>query len=312
MTPLYKIHEVGRMYDKKISVIMGVYNQLNESQLYDAVCSILSQTEKDFEFIIYDDGSVEQASEYIRKLADMDSRIVLTGLEENNGLAFALNQCINIAKGKYIARMDADDISYMERFRIQIEFLENNEEYQWCGCNAELFDDYGVWGERRMPECPKDTDFLKYSPYIHPSVMYRTSIFKEAGAYSVCPETLRCEDYELFMRFHEQGHKGYNIQLNLFGYREDRNSYNKRKLRFRVNEMKVRYKNFKKMKMLWPKGWIYVIRPIMGIFVPNQLIYKMKRRKDEKQQYNENVNIPENIGEGADVLAGSRQVQKIT
>ena len=300
------------MYDKKISVIMGVYNQLDEKQLHNAVCSILTQTEEDFEFIIYDDGSVEQASEYIRKLKDMDPRIIITGAKENNGLAFSLNACIKLAKGKYIARMDADDISYVERFGKQVDFLEKHPEYQWCGCNAELFDDNGIWGERNMPEYPEKKDFLKYSPYIHPSVMYRAELFETAGVYSVSQETLRCEDYEMFMRFHEQGYRGYNLQLKLFGYREDRQSYNKRRFKFRVNEMKIRYRNFKKLKMLWPTGWIYVIRPIMGIFVPNQLIYKMKRRKDEKQLYNENANLQENIGESADVLAGGRQIQKIT
>lgn len=300
------------MYRKKISVIMGVYNQLNEKQLQDAVRSILSQTEEDFEFIIYDDGSTKQASEYIKRVAAWDSRIVLTGAEENNGLAFSLNACIKLAKGKYIARMDADDVSYMERFHKQMEFLESHPEYQWCGCNAALFDDDGVWGERKMPETPDKQDFLKYSPYIHPSVMYRAELFKTAGVYSVTPETLRCEDYEMFMRFHEQGYRGYNIQKNLFAYREDRAAYNKRKLRFRINEMKIRYRNFKKMNMLWPNGWIYVIRPVIGIVIPNQLIYKMKRRKDEKQWYNENVNLQKNIGEEANILAGSRQVQKIS
>lgn len=300
------------MYDKKISVIMGVYNQLNEKQLHSAVYSILTQTEEDLEFIIYDDGSAEQASSYISKLADIDPRIIIIGAKENNGLAFSLNECIKLARGKYIARMDADDVSYVERFRIQVEFLDNHPEYQWCGCNAELFDDKGVWGERKMPECPEKSDFLKYSPYIHPSVMYRAKLFEKAGLYNVSQETLRCEDYEMFMRFHEKGYRGYNIQMNLFGYREDRSSYGRRKFRYRVNEMKIRYRNFKKLKMLWPTGWIYVIRPIIGIFIPNQLIYKIKRRKDEKQQYNENVNLQENTGETTDVLASGRQIQKIT
>lgn len=298
-------------YDKKISVIMGVYNQLDEGQLHEAVSSILNQTEKDFEFIIYDDGSVEQASEYIRRLKDIDSRIVIIGAEENNGLAFSLNACIRVAKGEYIARMDADDVSYIERFKTQIEFLDMHREYGWCGCNAKLFDDNGVWGERSMPECPDKDDFLKYSPYIHPSVIYRASLFEEAGVYTVSQETLRCEDYEMFMRFHEMGYRGYNIQKSLLGYREDRQSYNKRKIRYRVNEMRIRYRNFKKLKLLFPVGWLYIIRPIVGIVIPNQLIYKMKRRKDEKQEYIKAANVQENIGEGANILAGSRQVQKI-
>lgn len=293
-------------YDKKISVIMGVYNQLNEKMLHEAVFSILNQSERDFEFIIYDDGSVKQASEYIRDLQKLDDRIVVIGAKENNGLAFSLNACIEIAQGEYIARMDADDISYRERFKEQVQFLDTHKEYQWCGCNAEIFDELGVWGERKMPEIPDREDFLKFSPYIHPSVMYRAELFKKAGVYSVSKETLRCEDYEVFMRFHEMGYRGYNIQKTLFGYREAHESYDKRKVKYRLNEMKIRYRNFKKLNILFPKGWVYVIRPAVGIVIPNRLISSVKRKKDEKRDFNKNANLQENLVTETKLLAGGR------
>lgn len=293
-------------YDKKISVIMGVYNQLNEKILHEAVFSILNQSEGDFEFIIYDDGSTKQASEYIKNLKKLDDRIVVIGAKENNGLAFSLNACIEVAKGEYIARMDADDVSYRDRFKEQVKFLDTHKEYQWCGCNAEVFDESGVWGERKMPESPDREDFLKFSPYIHPSVMYRAELFEEAGLYSVSEETLRCEDYEVFMRFHEMGYKGYNIQKTLFGYREAHESYNKRKVKYRINEMKIRYRNFKKLKILFPKGWIYVIRPAVGIVVPNRLISIIKRKKDEKRDFNKDANLQENLVAETKLLAGGR------
>ena len=270
------------MYDKKISVIMGIYNQYDESQLRAAVNSILEQSEDDFEFIIYNDGSVPEVTESINRLKDIDDRIIILDAKENNGLAFSLNVCIDKAKGKYIARMDADDVSYKERFKVQIDFLETHPEYQWCGTNAVLFDESGEWGERIMPEIPEKSDFLKYSPYIHPSVMYRAELFDEVGKYCVKKETLRCEDYEIFMRFHNQGCKGYNIQEKLFAYRESRVSFGKRKVKFRINEAKIRYRNFKDMGMLTPKGWLFVIRPLVGILVPNKLLYKIKRRKHGK------------------------------
>ena len=272
------------MHDTKISVIMGVYNQYDNTQLHAAVDSILAQSETDFEFIIYNDGSVAEVAESINKLKEIDDRIIIIDAKENNGLAFSLNMCIERAKGKYIARMDADDISYQERFKEQVQFLDEHPEYHWCGCNAVLFDETGEWGERIMPESPENKDFLKFSPYIHPSVMYRAELFTEAGRYNVNEETLRCEDYEIFMRFHNQGYRGYNIQKKLFGYRENRASYNKRKIKFRINEAKIRYRNFKEMGMLTAKGWIYVIRPLVGVFVPNKLLYKIKRKKDEKKQ----------------------------
>ena len=98
-------------YDVSISVIMGVYNQNDEKVLREAVDSILNQTFKDFEFIIYDDGSQPDAALILEKIKKIDPRIVLIGQEKNHGLAFSLNACIEQARGKYIARMDADDIS---------------------------------------------------------------------------------------------------------------------------------------------------------------------------------------------------------
>ena len=103
---------------------MGVYNQWNREALQKAVKSILNQTLTDFEFIIYDDGSDPEVAGYIRELEKLDERIVLIGKEENHGLAFSLNMCIGVAKGKYIARMDADDISLPERFAKQAAYLD--------------------------------------------------------------------------------------------------------------------------------------------------------------------------------------------
>lgn len=258
---------------------MGVYNQWDKQILLDAVNSILNQTLQDFEFIIYDDGSDERVAEYLKHISAMDERIVLIGKAKNHGLAFSLNECIRIAKGEYIARMDADDISLPERLQQQVIFLESHPEYMWCGTNTYLFHKDGVWGERKMPEIPKNEDYLKFSPYIHPTVMYRSKIFALMEGYNESDQTLRCEDYEIFMRLHQAGFRGYNIQEILFQYREDQTSYEKRSMAFRINESKLRYRNFKKMHMLWPFGWIYVIRPIVGGLIPNGLLRWLKEKE---------------------------------
>ena len=70
-----------------------------------------------------------------------------------------------------------------------------------------------------MPELPSDKDYLPFSPFIHPTVMYRRKLFEKNEGYHVSPETLRCEDYEIFMRLHQLGYQGYNIQQYLFAYR---------------------------------------------------------------------------------------------
>lgn len=268
----------------EISVIMGVYNQFDKDILFSAIGSILNQTFKDFEFIIYDDGSHPEAAKLLQEAKSLDDRIIVIGKEDNHGLAFSLNACIDKARGKYIARMDADDISKPDRFMKQKEFLDTHDEYSWCGTNTELFDESGVWGMRTMPEKPTKEDYLRFSPYVHPTVMYRRSLLIDVNGYHVSAITARCEDYELFMRLRREGYRGANIQECLFQYREDKKAYARRNWLSRVNEAKLRYRNFKDMGILWPKGWIYVVRPLIAGVVPNRLIRAIKRRESRLEK----------------------------
>lgn len=264
----------------EVSVIMGVYNEFNKDKLYRAIESILNQTVRNLELIIYNDGSDQIVRDYLEKIAESDERISVINEEKNRGLGYALNSCIKRAKGKFIARMDADDISAENRFGKQIEFLSNHKEYSWCGTNAGLFDENGVWGSRQMPVIPGKTDYLKYSPFIHPSVMFRRELFDKQSGYETEDKAYRCEDYELFMRLYEQGYKGANLQEPLIFYRENKDSFERRNLKRRLSETKVRYHYFKALKMLFPLGWIYVVRPIAAAFVPNSLIRIVKRKED--------------------------------
>lgn len=261
----------------KISVIMGIYNQWNKDYLEQAIVSILRQSFRDFEFLIYNDGSDSGICEQLERYKLLDDRIVLLHGKENCGLAYSLNTCINVARGKYLARMDDDDISAPERFAVQYAYLESHPEIAYVGCNAKLIDAEGVWGARSMPEFPQKQSFLRYSPFIHPTVMLRKSIFHTQEAYRFSANTWRCEDYELFMRLTKLGYRGTNIQQELFYYREDSDSYKKRKLRYRLDEMKLRYRNFHEMGLLNPWNMFYVIRPLAAAVVPSRLIYAAKR-----------------------------------
>ena len=107
--------EVRRM--PKISVIMGVHN--GEKTLPRAIDSILNQTFTDFELIICDDCSTDATIQVIKDYIEKDNRVILIRNESNSGLAASLNNCINISKGEYIARMDDDDISHVDRFEKQ-------------------------------------------------------------------------------------------------------------------------------------------------------------------------------------------------
>ena len=117
---------------------MSVYN--GEKYLREAIDSILNQTFKDFEFIIVNDGSTDNSLKIIKSYND--PRITIIN-QKNTGLAKALNEGIKIAKGKFIARMDADDISEPERFKKEYKFMHVHDECVALGTNAIIIDENG-------------------------------------------------------------------------------------------------------------------------------------------------------------------------
>lgn len=261
-----------------VSVIMGVYNQCNQVELLQAVNSILLQTFQDFEFIIYDDGSVGKSAEYIRNLIYHDPRIRVIRNEENMGLAFSLNRCIGEARGKYLARMDADDISLPDRLKKEVDFLEHHPEYAWVGSNADIFDHENIWGTLVMAEEPNQYNFLPFSPFIHPTVMFRRELFAGGDGYAVAQETLRCEDYELFLRLYRQGLRGCNLQEKLLLYRQSASSYKKRTWRTRWNESKIRARYFPGMDIPKGKQVLYMARPLATGLLPYWMVAYYKKR----------------------------------
>lgn len=289
-----------------ISVIMSVYNQKNATYLEESILSVIGQSFADFEFIIYNDGSDEVIFFKLEEYARTDDRIILINNPVNQGLAYSLNACILAAKGKYLARMDDDDICHIHRFRIQYEYLENHPEIAFVGSNAGLIDGDGIfWGHRAMPMEPDKKDFLRFSPYVHPTVMIRRSVLEDGNHYNPGQKTLRCEDYELFMRLHNAGYRGQNVQQELFYYREDFHSYQKRNLKVRLAEMYVRYKNFKELGLLSAPGYLYVIRPLISMLVPSRLILRIKQK-----YHRHNVESEEHGKLGAQIIPISPNTER--
>lgn len=262
-----------------ISVIMGSYNPVNKDELHDAVKSIINQTYKDWEFIICDDGSEEPYASYLSELAKLDERIICIKNDKNHGLAYSLNRCMEIAKGDYIARMDDDDISLPERFEKELDFLKHNRQYAWVGSEAALFDNDGRWGIGSRPEKPDVRDYLKYSPFIHPSVMFRREPLYAVGGYAEDKLTLRCEDYELFMKMAAQGYKGYNLQEILFKYQESSKKYGRKKFRYYFYEMLVRFQGFKRMKIFPLRRLPYALKPLViaGLSVSPKNLQRLRK-----------------------------------
>lgn len=156
-----------------VSIIMGVYNCKNYNLLRKSIDSVLQQTYRDFEFIICNDGSTNGTLDELKKIAQSDSRIKIISYEKNRGLNHALNECLAVSQGKYIARQDDDVVSKPERLKKQVQFLDENREYAIVGTCADVFDNNGIWGEYTVPEKPQKGDFLWNSPFMHPTTMMR-------------------------------------------------------------------------------------------------------------------------------------------
>lgn len=205
------------MRQPQISVIMPVYN--GEKYLREAINSILNQTYKDFELIIINDGSTDDSRSVINEF--LDNRIIVIE-QSNNGLARTLNIGAANCKGKYIARMDQDDISDPNRFLIQFNYLESHPKISVLSCAVRYINETGVLLGRSFtitwPNLIKKK-LLHYGCVIcHPGVMMRKADFDVVNGYS---ETIggRFTDYHLWVKFVNNGFKIKNLSSVLLKYR---------------------------------------------------------------------------------------------
>lgn len=177
-----------------ISVIMSTYN--DELYIEESLRSILNQTLADFELIIYDDCSTDHTVEKIR--AFHDPRIQLICNEENCGLTKNLNKGLRIARGKYIARMDGDDISEQTRFERQVAFLEEHPSVYLISCHAQNFGESDLVNRIRGNSEVLRCRMLIRPVFAHPGFMMRRELIEEGFFYD---ETFRtAQDYEFAVR----------------------------------------------------------------------------------------------------------------
>ena len=181
-----------------VSVLMSVYN--GERFLADAVESILGQSFGDFEFLIVDDGSTDHTGQILRGYDD--PRIRLIANPRNLGLTRSLNIGLAAARGRFIARMDADDIALPDRFARQLAFFEANPRTVLVGAgHARLDDDARTRAWATQPLRPVEFRWLSFfwTPVLHPSVMFRAGPIHEAGLrYDERLST--SQDYDLWTR----------------------------------------------------------------------------------------------------------------
>lgn len=191
---------------------MTVYN--SESYINEAIDSVLNQTISDFEFLIIDDGSTDNSVAIIKKYRD--KRINLVIKEINTGLIDSLNLGLQLAKGKYIARMDSDDINLSNRFEKQLAILEGNPEIHVCGCWLKAF------GEKdHIIKHKEFHDEIVANMLIHCSMTMGSVMFEKKAfeGYQFNKEKKHVEDYDYWTRIAWEC-KFYNIQEVLYCYRK--------------------------------------------------------------------------------------------
>lgn len=208
--------EIPRVGDRPpVTVGISFFNA--EKTLGDALRSVFAQTFSNWELVLLDDGSTDRSLAIARSVRDPRVRVFSDG--ENRGLSFRLNQIADLAEGKFLARMDADDLMHPRRIERQMEYLEKHPDVQVLGTATITIDGrsnpLGLRGDGEIDGSAYSV--LKGPPLIHPTVMARTSWFRENrydGGY------VRAEDHELWVRTAGRSMLG-RISDPLFFYREE-------------------------------------------------------------------------------------------
>ena len=264
----------------EISVIMAIYNCADT--LHSAVDSILNQTFSDWELILCDDGSVDDtykiALDYATKYPE---KIKLIKNDKNQGLPASLNNCLAVATGKYIARMDGDDISLCDRFEKQISFLKANPDIDCVGTGMTRFDENGDFENLFLPEFPDKYTLKMYPICYHATLMMKKECYDAIDGYISSKRTLRCEDIDMWFRFTAKGFKAVNLQECLYKVREDRNALKRRKFRYTINNVKTNLFGFRLLR--YPvKYYPFAFKPVVSHFIPYKLKSKIRQRANKK------------------------------
>ena len=228
----------------KVSVLMPNYN--GEKYLIEAIESILSQSFTNFEFIIIDDGSSDDSWKMIQNYAKKDKRIVAVKNKKNLKICKTLNKWITLAKWEYIARMDSDDISMLDRFEKQVKFLDDNPDVWIVGWTMDMIDEsWSTYSKREynLTDSEIRSKLFRYSPFCHPVVMIRKSTLDKSGWYD--NQLVYSEDYDLYFRLWMHA-KFWNLTDTLIRYRMYRwNSTTKKLKQMERGTIKIRNKAVK-------------------------------------------------------------------
>jgi cellulose synthase/poly-beta-1,6-N-acetylglucosamine synthase-like glycosyltransferase len=200
-----------------VSVVLSVRN--GGADLPKAIESILAQTLTNFELIAINNGSTDGTRSYLDSITDARVRVFH---QEDRGLAAALNRGISLARGRYIARQDHDDLADPSRIAKQVAFLDTHPEHGLVGTRAEIW--IGDRPDGRYHDHPTENEILRFdllftNPFVHSSVMMRKSALDHVGVYATDAARHPPEDYELWSRI-ARHYQVANLAERLTVYRE--------------------------------------------------------------------------------------------
>jgi len=259
-----------------VSVIMGARNA--EHTLEDALESIANQTYSNWELIACDDASNDSTLQILEDFAARQPtrRVVILHNPQRQMLAASLNRCLASAKGTYIARMDADDISDSRRLAEQVAFLESSPDLDLVGTAVKRFGPDGIGGIVKYTPHPDRWSLHHGSPFAHPTVLVRAEVYSALGGYTVSRRTERCEDWDLWFRFFAAGFRGANLSEPLYLFREDMAAIRRRTARHRVQAYRTTVAGYRMLG--YPPHWY--VRPTFRLFkalVPPQIYLYIRR-----------------------------------
>lgn len=207
-----------------VTVLLPVYNRESVAITID---SILAQTFVDFELIVIDNASTDHTVDVVRTYNDNRIRLVIN--EKNSGQTYSLNRGLSLARGKYIARIDADDIALPNRLEEQVKFLESNPDYGLCGCWVQYINDVNKL-TLLMKMCLTDKGLRVMQKITcgiyHPSAMIRVSILRENNI-TYNPNISMAMDYDMWFQIMRYS-RGLNIGKVLLYYRRGSNNEGKK------------------------------------------------------------------------------------
>lgn len=201
-----------------VSVVISCYN--HEVFIEDCINSVLKQTYKNIELIVFDDGSVDRSAEVIERLSEKYNFYFQR--QENIGYTATLNRAIKLCKGKYVAFLGSDDMFFEDKIEKQVRFMEDREDIAVCGGDISIINEAGVLLEKQKKKPYREVDFnimfnnRKAGPAA-PTALMRLDVLRKVGGYD--PD-VRLEDLYLWLKLTHSGYKMAVLSDDLVYYRK--------------------------------------------------------------------------------------------